>query len=191
MENYESLSDMNDLSNSFKFNNNHSFDGFNKQEQKKEEEHEEDSQQDESNNNTAENPIKLDGINPRERKVLTNWLDAEYTSAFQYKKINLNYSPYATSSIKKEVDINDPIVIYEYLKKYMNVLYDYDCDKDTEKVITDTLEKELKDYYLKNYDNGLEKHLDEIFKGLKEKYLLQIQKEQIPAEKINKMLFIK
>ena len=193
MENYERLSDMNDLTNSFKFNNNHAFDGFNKKENQKEDS-ENDSASDEQNTEeTSDNSPAPQILDTKKRKVLTDWLDAEYNSAFQYKKINM----YCTSEIsvcsnnkEKGIDIEDPIVVYEYLKKYTNILYDYNCDKETEKFITNTLEKELKEYFYKNSTEGLEKYLDERFKQLKETFLV-IKKEEIPVEKINKMLFVK
>ena len=191
MENYERLSDMNDLGNSFKFDNNHAFDGFNKKENKKDDSEHEAELIEPENDQVADEPAPLE-LNNKERKVLTNWLDAEYSSAFLYKKVKLNYSHYVSSPINKnkDIDINDPIVVYEFLKKYTNILYDYDCDSETEKTVVNALEAELKEYYLKHSTDGLEEFLDKKFRELKEKYLV-IKPDEIPAEKISKMLFIK
>ena len=175
----------------FRFNNMFAFDEFNQNENQNE-------NNDEKNSENKEEKQEISDINApspeikisKERKVLTNWLDAEYNSSFQYKKVNTVpiTDTYKQNKFYKELDIDDPVIIYDYLKKYTNFLYDYDCPKDIENIIVRALENELKEYYKLHSTEGLDKHLNNQFIKLKNKYLLTINKTttlpNIPKSKI-------
>lgn len=184
---------MNDLTNSFfKFNNSFKFDEFNQDEKQndKNESNESDGKEEEKKASDINEPApKIDLT--KGRKMLSDWLDAEYNSTFQYKKVTIPIKKiYNTSKQSKELDINDPIIIYDSIKKYANFLYDCDCPKETEKIIVDCLEKEFKEFYSKNHStDGLDKHLNTIFIKLKNKYLLKAEKITQPIIPQNKVTY--
>jgi len=183
---------MNDLTNSFfKFNNSFKFDEFNQDEKQndKNENSESDSEEEKKASDINEPAPKIDLT--KGRKMLSDWLDAEYNSTFQYKKVTVPIKNVYNSNKKStELDINDPITIYDSIKKYANFLYDCDCPKETEKFIIECLEREFKEYYEKKHSTeGLDKHLNTIFIKLKNKYLLNANNITPPIIPQNKITY--
>ena len=167
---------MKDLNNSFfRFNNMFGFDEFNQDEKQKENNEENKSETKEESSEVKDLNSPAPEISIKQRKIMTDWLDAEYNSAFQYKKVNTVpiKNVYNTNEKSKELDINDPVVIYDFIKKYANFLYDCDCPKEIEKIIIDSLEKEFKEYYKLQSAEELDRHLNTQFIKLKNKYLLK------------------
>ena len=171
---------MKDLNNSFfRFNNMFGFDEFNQNEKQNEKDSNDESEQEEEKQESSKNLYapepQIDFT--KQRKIMTDWLDAEYNSSFHFKKVNVTapnnaYHNQKSENIKNEfIDIEDPIVIYDYIKKYTNFLYDYNCPKDIEKIIVNKLVTELKSYYKLHSTEGLDAHLNRQFIKLKNTYL--------------------
>ena len=176
---------MKDLNNSFfRFNNMFGFDEFNQDEKQKNKHEEEktDSENEMTEISDINSPApKIDLT--KERRVLTNWLDAEYNSAFQYKKsISVPITKECKIRNENPIDIEDPIIIYDYLKKYTNFLYDYNCPKEIERFITNNLTEELKKYYKQHSVRGLDEYLNAQFIKLKNKYLLTMPDKAVTTE---------
>ena len=183
---------MNDLTNSFfKFNNSFKFDEFNQDEKQndKNENSESDSEEEKKASDINEPAPKIDLT--KGHKMLSDWLDAEYNSNFHYRKVTVPIKKaYNTNIISEELDINDPITIYDSIKKYANFLYDCNCPKETEKIIIECLEREFKEYYNKKHSTeGLDKHLNTIFIKLKNKYLLNANNITSPIVPQNKITY--
>lgn len=186
---------MKDLNNSFfRFNNMFGFDEFNQDEKQKENNDEDKSETEEEQKEAKDLNSPAPDISIKQRKIMTDWLDAEYNSAFQYKKVNVKpcpsniYNNVSNPNTNNDIDIEDPVVIYDFLKKYTNFLYDYNCPKELEKLIIDTLVSELKSYFKLHSTDGLDNHLNTQFIKLKNKYLSSIKNENttnIPTDKIS------